>query len=118
MLREHATGSVSDTAADINQELNDLTQRQSVECIVICASAVLHSTEVLFQTLQERLNLTRQLVLCGGIGHSTQLIYKAVADHPQFHTLAGAIAGLPEARVLEKILDEFYDGAAIRAAEC
>lgn len=118
--------SVSDTAADINalaiflaaQQLNDLAACASVDCIIICASAVLHSAEVLFQTLQERPTLTRKLVLCGGIGHSTQFLYEAVADHPQFHTLAKAITGLPEAQVLGRIFDEFFDGAAIRAAGC
>ncbi|EYE92885.1 DUF218 domain protein [Aspergillus ruber CBS 135680] len=118
--------SVADTAVDINnlaifladQQLNNLAACASVDCIIICASAVLHSAEVLFQTLQECPTLTRKLVLCGGIGHSTQFLYEAVADHPQFHTLAKAITGLPEAQVLERIFDEFFDGAAVRAAGC
>ncbi|BCR90063.1 YdcF family protein [Aspergillus chevalieri] len=126
MNRKHSTMTALDTAAGINalarfladQQLNDLAAYASVDCIIICASAVLHSTEVLFRTLQECPTLTRQLVLCGGIGHSTQFLYQAVADHPQFHSLAKAITGLPEARVLERILDEFFDGAAIRTAGC
>lgn len=124
--RERSIMTVLDTAADINtlarfladQQLNDLAACASVDCIVICASAVLHSASVLFHTLQERPTFTRQLVLCGGIGHSTQFLYQAVADHPQFHSVGKAITGLPEAQVLERILDEFFDGAAIRTGGC
>jgi uncharacterized SAM-binding protein YcdF (DUF218 family) len=116
----------SDTVADINllseflsdNQLQDLSTASPVDCIVICASAVLHSAEVLFKTLQQRPNLTRALVLCGGIGHSTELLYDAVKSHPVFSQIANEIQGLPEAKVLERILDEFFDRSLITREGC
>ncbi|KAL4901437.1 hypothetical protein BDW74DRAFT_187674 [Aspergillus multicolor] len=80
-----------------------------IDCIVICASMILHQAEALFSTLQSNQDTTKTLILCGGIGHSTQSLYDAVAQHPRFSVLSDDIAGLPEARVLEKILDSFFD---------
>ncbi|KXG50903.1 protein of unknown function DUF218 [Penicillium griseofulvum] len=116
----------SDTVADINllseflsnNQLQNLSTASPVDCIVICASAVLHSAEVLFKTLQQRPNLTRALVLCGGIGHSTELLYDAVKSHPVFSQIANEIQGLSEAKVLERILDEFFDRSLITKAGC
>ncbi|KAL1871277.1 hypothetical protein Plec18167_007211 [Paecilomyces lecythidis] len=91
------------------------------DCIVICASAILYQAETLFAALSSNSTLlTPRLVLCGGIGHSTKYIYDAVASHPRFRTLAVSeqVTGLPEARVLEQILDVFFNGAALRARGC
>ncbi|CRL29685.1 Protein of unknown function DUF218 [Penicillium camemberti] len=116
----------SSTVADINllseflsdNQLPDLSTTTPVDCIVICASAVLHSAEVLFQTLQQRPSLTKALVLCGGIGHSTKLLYDAVKSHPVYSRIADEIQGLPEAKVLERILDEFFDRSLITKEGC
>ena len=48
------------------------------------------------------------LVLCGGIGHSTQLMYEAVASHPRFKSLADHVSGQPEARILLAIAEQYY----------
>ncbi|CZT10453.1 hypothetical protein WAI453_012077 [Rhynchosporium graminicola] len=89
-----------------------------VDCIVICASAVLHQATVLFQALESRPDLTRTLVLCGGIGHSTPLIYDAVSKHPVYHKLADDVLGKPEARVLETILRTHIDVNKITSRGC
>lgn len=115
----------SQTIADINllsEFLSDLqpdrTTKTPVDFIVICASAVLHTAEVLFKTLQESWPLTKALVLCGGIGHSTELLYESVRAHPKFSRIADEVQGLPEAKVLERILDEFYDRSQITKQGC
>lgn len=89
-------------------QISDLAS-SPVDCITICASAVLYQATKLFEILQTHPHLTKTLVLCGGIGHSTPLIYQAVSQHPIYRSIASDIGGLPEARVLEKILDTFYD---------
>ena len=114
------------TVADINRlseylsdsEIDDLSSVQPVDCIVICASEVLHCAEIILKTLQQNTTLTKCLVLCGGIGHSTKLLYTAVARHPRYSALAPEIQGLSEARVLEKILDGFFDRSAITLQGC
>ena len=120
------TTSNPETGADINtiseylsdSEIDDLSSVQPVDCIVICASEVLHGAEIIFKTLQERPTLTKCLILCGGIGHSTELLYAAVVRHPRYSSLAAEIQGLPEARVLEKILDRFFERSAITSQGC
>jgi hypothetical protein len=115
-----------DTVADINilssflsdNQLQDLATSSPVDCIVICASAVLYGAEVLFSTLQRNPFLTRALVLCGGIGHSTKHLYDSVQAHPTFSRIAEKVQGLPEAEVLERILDEFFDRSLITKEGC
>ncbi|KAJ5783348.1 uncharacterized protein N7518_009025 [Penicillium psychrosexuale] len=116
----------SHTVADINllseflsdNQVQNLSTTSPVDCIVICASAVLHSAEILFKALQQRPSLTKALVLCGGIGHSTELLYDAVKSHPAFSRIADEIQGLPEAKVLERILGEFFDRSLITKEGC
>lgn len=114
------------TVADINllssflsdNQLQDLSTSSPVDCIVICASAVLYGAEYLFNALQNNPSLTRVLVLCGGIGHSTNHLYDAVKAHPTFSRIADEVHGLPEAKVLERILDEFFDRSLITKEGC
>jgi len=116
----------ADTASDINlvsrflahEQIKDLSAHTPVDCIVICASAVLYQAEILFHVLSARPDLAKTVVLCGGIGHSTPLIYDAVAKSTKFNTLAKEVVGLPEARVLEKIMDRYFDVSAITSKGC
>jgi uncharacterized SAM-binding protein YcdF (DUF218 family) len=88
----------------------------TVDCVTICVSAVFHPAETLFSALRSRPSLTRTLVLCGGIGHSTPFLYDAVARHPRYHVLASETKGLPESRVLSLIFERFFAGHALVAA--
>lgn len=99
-------------------EVQDLSSVSPVDCIVLCASQVLYGAEMVFTALQRRPSLAKCLVLCGGTGHSTDLLYGAVKKHPRYSRLIHTIQGLPEARVLEQILDEFFDRAGITAQGC
>lgn len=101
-----------------HEQISDLGECSDVDCIVICASAVLNQASTLFGILHTRPTLTRNLVLVGGIGHSTSLIYDAVARHPKYHTIHAKIVGLPEAQVLLRILEEFFDRARIENEGC
>ena len=95
-----------------------ISAAEPVDCIVICASAVLHQATVLFRALESRPDLTKTLVLCGGIGHSTALIYSAVSKHPVYHELASDVQGKPEARVLEAIFKRHFDVNKITSQGC
>ena len=116
----------SETASEINliasflahEQIKDLSTHESVDCIAICASAVLYQTEQLFKVLESQPHLTKTVVLCGGIGHSTPLIYEAVAKSAKYNSLAKEVIGLPEARVLEKILEQYFDVSAITRGGC
>lgn len=99
-------------------QLLDFSTSQSVDCIVLCASAVLHGAETLFNALSQRPSLTKCLVLCGGIGHSTQLMRDAIEKHPVYSRISDYVQSLPEARILEMILDEFFDRSRITEAGC
>ena len=121
------TGVDISPATDINvvatflsdARLTDLSSTSaSVDCIVICASAVLFQAESLFAALEARPSLAKSLVLCGGVGHSTQLLYDAVRSHPRYSQISQEVQGLPEARVLELILERFFDRRSIEAQGC
>ena len=48
------------------------------------------------------------LVICGGVGHSTELLYEAVASHKTYSALNGHIRGTPEARVFQEIGERWF----------
>ncbi|KAL6920227.1 hypothetical protein ACHAPO_000914 [Fusarium lateritium] len=80
--------------------------------VVLCPSAVLSTSEKVFSMVKELIETTQSgslvLVLCGGIGHSTQLMYDAIARHPKYSRIADRIRMLPEARMLETIAEQFW----------
>lgn len=116
----------SSTAADINllasflanSQIADLSKIPPTDCIVLCGSAILHCAETVFSALQAHPNLTNTLVICGGIGHSTQYLYAAIAQNPKYVHLTPEIQGLPESHVLDMISERFYDAAIIKNAGC
>jgi hypothetical protein len=113
----------SDSRQDLSQNVNtiatflahnqvpSLSTCDPVDCIIICASSVLYQASYVFQAIQDRPSLTKTLVLVGGIGHSTNLIYDAVARHPEYRKIKneGDVIGLPESHVLQRILDHSFD---------
>lgn len=115
------TCSTSDIAQDINtlasflahEQVRDLHAHPNIDVIVICASSVLHQAETLFSILQQKPAFSKTIVLVGGIGHSTKLIYNAVRQHARFAASADSIEGLPESRVLEKLLHIYCNVEAI-----
>jgi len=82
---------------------------QHYDAIVLCVSAIFHCAETVFQAIQQKGSaLAPILILCGGIGHSTPHLYTAVAQNPRYAHLAERINGVPEAQVMEKILNTRY----------
>lgn len=98
-------------------DIVDLSSER-VDVIVICASELLFQATHLFELLVSNPTITKSLVLCGGQGHSTERIYRAVAQHPTFRSVAEEIKGLPEAQVLRRLLDRFYDVSRIENGGC
>lgn len=106
---------MQDLSKDVNTIATFLAHNQipslptcdPVDCIIICASSVLYQTSYVLQAIQDRPSLAKILVLVGGIGHSTNLIYDAVSRHPVYHKIKenGDVVGLPESHVLQKILN-------------
>lgn len=90
------------------EDIPDLRKIEPVDTIILCVCSVFLSSETVFEIIRQRPNIAKTLVLCGGIGHSTQLIYEAVARHPRFKSIAPEIQGLPEAQVLLAIFKRFF----------
>ncbi|KAL9950126.1 hypothetical protein ACHAO5_000007 [Verticillium nonalfalfae] len=83
------------------------------DVVVLCGSAILSLGEDVFSALSGADPVLRQrnliLVICGGIGHSTPLMYAAVRRHPRYRVLADALDGQPpEARVLQMIAERWF----------
>ncbi|KIV84980.1 hypothetical protein PV11_00725 [Exophiala sideris] len=109
--------SVSDsTVTDINtvskflscSEISSLSTCQPVDVLVFCGNSIIPLADNIFSALEARPNLAQTIVLCGGIGHSTQLLYEAVRQNQNYASLADKIDGMPEADVFKLILEQFY----------
>lgn len=85
------------------------TTTTAIDCIVLCGSAILYCAETVFSALESRPDLCNVLVICGGIGHSTPLLYEAIAAHPRYASLLPEVEGGPESRALHAIFRRFYD---------
>jgi hypothetical protein len=99
-------------------DIKELHGTTPVDCVVFCGSAVLYQAKTLFTALSDNPSLTKSLVLVGGKGHSTALMYDAVSRHPEYQDLCTSIEGLPESRVLEAILHGHYDVGHITSDGC
>ena len=78
-----------------------------VDVIVLCVNAILPIAQHVFAAIEKTPSLTKTLVLCGGIGHSTPYLYEAVRKS-QYSRISAEIDGLPEAQVLARIVKDFY----------
>lgn len=74
----------------------------------VTASQVMQGPSIADGTTPHRRDRNLVLVLCGGVGHSTQFMYDAVAIHPRYKSLADKVHGQPEARVLQMIAEQWY----------
>ncbi|KAK5273870.1 hypothetical protein LTR99_000875 [Exophiala xenobiotica] len=105
------------TISDINaiseflasEDISTLHGCPPVDVLVFCVSAVLPIAHEVFSALETtQPKLAKTVVICGGIGHSTRLLYEAVRKNPKYQSIADQIDGLPEAAILNKILKNFY----------
>lgn len=101
-----------------HEQIKNIENHDPVDCIIICASSVLYQASQIFSAIEKQPSLANTLVLVGGIGHSTSLIYEAVERHPVFHTIKDQVTGLPEAQVLLQILKSFFDLDGIEKHGC
>jgi hypothetical protein len=78
--------------------------------IVLCGNSILPLATHVFTTLQQSPSLAQStnIIITGGIGHSTTHLYTAVAKHPIYHPLAPRITDLPEADVLSLIQQTYH----------
>lgn len=101
-----------------NEQMSGLDTCAPVDCVVICVSALVFQGQQLFQALERRPSLAKTVVLVGGIGHSTTLLYQAVGRDDKYKALVNDIQGAPEARVMRMILDRHFDIERIQAGGC
>jgi hypothetical protein len=105
----------SSSIADINTlarflafpQVSSLNDHTGVDVLVLCVSAILPIADQVFSALQLKPDLAKTLVLCGGIGHSTPFLYQAIRES-KYSAVADQVDGLPEARVLEVVIKEYY----------
>ncbi|KAI1018556.1 hypothetical protein LB503_005952 [Fusarium chuoi] len=93
------------------KQLNVKTSSSSVAVVVLCGSAILSIVDTVVSSvtrLVESMDEAVVLVITGGIGHSTQLLYDAVARHPKYSRITGQVQGQPEARVFQTIVEQFF----------
>ena len=91
-----------------HSQIPSLQSCTPVDVIVLCGNAILPIAETVFEALEARPSLAKTLVICGGIGHSTQFLYEAVRSNKEYSDLTDQIDGLPEAAVFELILRRHY----------
>ncbi|WVW79657.1 hypothetical protein I302_101626 [Kwoniella bestiolae CBS 10118] len=74
---------------------------------VLIGSAILPTAEAIFDHVS-RCTHPVTLVLAGGIGHSTSLLYDAVSRHPRYSSISHLVKQLPEAQVFKLLMTDFW----------
>ncbi|KAK8853513.1 hypothetical protein IAR55_004220 [Kwoniella newhampshirensis] len=69
---------------------------------VLIGSAILSTAETVFNHLSHATH-PAVLVLAGGVGHSTTLLYDAIHNHPTYSTIYSDVHQLPEAQVFRHL---------------
>jgi uncharacterized SAM-binding protein YcdF (DUF218 family) len=88
-------------------QITSLDSCSSVDVLVLCVNAILPIAERVFSAIESRPDLAKTLVLCGGVGHSTPFLYEAVRKS-KYSDIFPEINGLPEARVIERIITVYF----------
>lgn len=93
-----------------NLQLNQETVQRAVgapaaDVLVLLGNSVLHTSESAFVAM--RRGIAHRLLISGGKGHSTELLYEALAKHPRYHEIS--IHGQSEAELLSTVATCFYD---------
>lgn len=98
------------------QQATSWSDLPDIDTIVLCGSAILQCATSVFAALEANPRLAKTLVICGGVGHSTQLLYDTVRNHSEFGVLGEEIQGLPESRVLYRLFRQFFHAEDVEAA--
>lgn len=77
---------------------------QGIDCIVWAGNAVLHTAEQAFRLVRD--GVVPRILLSGGVGHSTRLLWQVVERHEIYHAVA--TEGRPEAQILKDIGERFW----------
>lgn len=87
--------------------------RRSFDVLVLCGSAVPATVELAARAFHD--NVTPQVLVTGGVGHSTPYLAEAVSAHPVWHDVG--TAGRPEAAIIAEVLRRHL-GVAPDAVVC
>ncbi|WP_213993187.1 YdcF family protein [Sodalis sp. dw_96] len=74
------------------------------DLLVLLGNAVLITAERVFQAASA--GVAPKILIAGGVGHATELLYRAVQRHPLYHDVA--TAGRSEAEILRDIGRRFF----------
>ncbi|KAF5987380.1 DUF218 domain-containing protein [Fusarium bulbicola] len=89
------------------KQLNVNTSPSSVAVVVLCGSAILSIVDTVVSSVTKLVEALADesvvLVITGGIGHSTQLLYDAVARHPKYNGISSQVHGQPEKHPTQKL---------------
>lgn len=80
-------------------------KEKDIDCIVWAGNAVLHTAEQAFRLVRN--GVAPRILLSGGIGHSTRLLWQTVEQHRTYRAVA--TEGRPEAQILRNIAIRFWD---------
>lgn len=84
------------------------TPNQMARCepqlLILLGNAILPVAERVFAALAQ--GAVEKVLIAGGIGHSTDLLYQAVKNHRDYHVIA--TAGRSEAAILHDIAVQFF----------
>jgi len=72
--------------------------------LLVLGNSVLHTSETAFTAMKN--GLAQRLVISGGKGHSTELLYKTLSVHPKYGAIP--ISDQSEAELLVEIATRFY----------
>jgi hypothetical protein len=80
--------------------LSAVSGRTAVDLLVLLGSSVLAAADLAARAFHA--GLAREVLVCGGIGHSTPFLTENVAAHPLYRDLP--TDGRPEAEILQEVL--------------
>lgn len=81
-------------------ELSLAELQKPVDVLILLGSSLVEPIHVAAKAMQQ--GIAKQLLISGGIGHSTSDLYAAIADHPKYKTIE--TAGRAEADIIFDVL--------------
>lgn len=87
------------------RELQIIYNTPQADLLILLGNSSLYVAEQAAKAYQQ--GLAKELMLCGGIGHSTHFLKDNIQQHPKYNNVA--VGGRPEADLLQDVLVRHWD---------
>lgn len=88
-----------------SESLNERFNIKKVDVLILLGSSITYTIKCAIEAYKN--NICEKILICGGIGHSTELLRNEVRNHSLYKDIE--VEGKSEADIINEIINRYYD---------